>query len=195
VHLALDGALGEDASQQATPRGLDWVPGVYDEALRTHGLSVLVKRPLPDRGTLCLWYKPNWWYDYQTIFDTPADPNGWEMWIYATGELRFRAHPQGTVLSHRFHPTGDAREWHHLALTWDRADDGPEALGLYVNGRLAQAAPWSDRGWFKAGASFSLGGGNRGNTPGTGTLDEVVLFDVPLSPTEVRFVMNAPALK
>jgi glycerophosphoryl diester phosphodiesterase len=202
LHLPLDGDLcdarpgaagGELLAARTQEAQPSFVPGVYGRALDLAGGAgaVRIGRPLPERGTLAFWYRPRGWYDYQTLFDSPADPNGWELWIYADARLRFRAHPGGAVLSHAFHPTGDADEWHHVALAWDRADEGPEALQLHVNGHLAQSCAWSSSGWFPAGESFFLGGGNAGNTRARGTFDEVVLFDVPLSRAEVRFLARA----
>lgn len=169
------------------------VAGVYGQAvdLKARSGPLRVDRKLPERGSLTLWHRPRAWYDHQTILDSPADANGWEMWIYASGLLRFRAHPHGAILSHQFHPTGDANEWHHVALTWDRMNDTANALQLFVNGHLAQSSAWSSRGWFEAGEHFYLGGGHSGNTPGLGLLDEVTLFDVPLTAGEVRFLMSA----
>jgi len=202
LHLPFDGDARDAGPSQVSTQLLparegartpSYARGVYAAALELAGEAgaVLVERPLPERGSLAFWYRPRGWYDFQTLVDSPNDANGWELWIYSTGLLRFRAHPRGATLSHAFHQTGDADEWHHIALTWDRASTGDDALRLYVNAALADASAWAGRGWFEAGASFTIGGGHADNTRARGSFDELALFDTALGPNEVRFLMSA----
>lgn len=196
LHLKLDGDLKDSSSQHRmtsfvgrTPRfqRAVWAQGLD---LQTKNGTVSVHCKLPPTGSICMWYYARDWYDFQTVFDNSADQNAWECWIYETGELRFRANPEGAVVSHAFHPRGDVNEWHHIAITWDRRDKTTRALRLYVNGHLSDSAGWKPDHWMTAGNQLHLGGGHRRNNPGIGMWDDVAVFRTMLRPADIRQIIN-----
>jgi hypothetical protein len=115
------------------------------------------------------------------------------MWIYETGQVRFRTHHRSKArIVHQLHPTGDVNEWHHFVVTWDRRDRSREAIRLYVNGRLAASSGWERSLWLDPGATFYLAGGSN-DSKGNGIWDEVAVFDVALKPGDVKRIMEMGA--
>ncbi|MBN1444227.1 MAG: hypothetical protein JXA90_16060, partial [Planctomycetes bacterium] len=200
--LPLDGDL-RDASGRGRggePRGgsaqkMRFVEAVFGKGLDLgeSGAAIALRCRLAERGTISLWYRPAPWYDHQTIVDSSAGENAWEMWIYRTGQLRFRIHPEGRGVSHSFHPTGDACEWHHIAVTWEKIGAAAAKLQLFANGHLADSTGEGSDRWLDPPEELFLGGGHPRNTPGRGIWDDVAVFDRPLRPAEIRFVMTAGA--
>jgi len=137
---------------------------------------------LPASGTVAMWYRPVQWYDYQTVFDSSANPNEWELWIDKDAQIGFRTSSHDLRITHRLHPVASVNQWQHLAVTWDE-----RMVNLYVNAapvvsaKRKQPAPPS--------GDFCLGGGHAGNTRGKGHWDEVVVFDTVLSSAALRTLM------
>ena len=78
-------------------------------------------------------------------------------------------------------------EWHHLAVTRSR-----DTVIFYVDG-LPASEPISIRNWvFKFDTSVSVGsrGDGRGNSL-YGMIDDLTIFDRPLSDKEIAFLFNA----
>ncbi len=199
VHLRLDGDL-EDASGHgrhgtliatASEKGGTYCKAVFGQGLdlSAKDAAVAVGYRLPEAGAVSLWYYARDWYNYQTVLDNAVGPDDWEMWIYETGQIRFRTHHQSKAhIVHQFHPTGDVNEWHHLVVTWDRRDRSGQAIRLYVNGRLAASSDWQRSPWLEPGSTFYLAGGN--NSKGNGIWDDVAVFDVALEPSDVKMIMD-----
>ena len=163
--------------------------GIAGQGLRLDGVDDFVSAPcrLSDQGTISLWFKPDAFYDYNCIFDNPADPNKWEAWIYKDGRLRFRVNTDGSGdVAYDLHNLNGSNHWCHVALTWDKAASN---VVLYVNGiALADDALTA---WAAPGAAFYLGGGNAGNMKGRGVVDEVRVYGAALSASQVRAVFQA----
>lgn len=139
-------------------------------------------KTLPASGTLAMWYRPAPWYDYQTVFDSSADSDVWELWINKDAQIGFRTTKQDLRITHRLHPVATVNQWQHLAVTWDQ-----RTVNLYVNAAPVVSAkrkqPSPPRG------DFCLGGGHAENIPGKGAWDEVGVFKKVLSATELRGLM------
>jgi glycerophosphoryl diester phosphodiesterase len=155
------------------------------QGIRGRALSNTVLKsgkPLPDSGTVALWYRPTKWYDYQTVFDSTADPDVWELWLNKEAEICFRTTAEDLRIAYRLHPVAAVQHWQHVAVTWDDT-----LVHLYLNGapvitaKRKQPRPPS--------GEFCLGGGNAGNKQARGSWDEVVVLDAVLSPAEVRTLM------
>jgi len=167
-------------------QGLDLANGDY----ATGGDHVALEMPLPEAGTIALWYQPHAMYNYNSVFDNSVQQDDWEMWIYGDGRLRFRVDDTAFVTANlpalepeNPDPTG---KWWHIAATWERRDEMSVAVKLYVNGALIDEAvgPWTD-----PGRVFYLGGGNPGNDYGWGLVDEFYLYDRPLDIVEILGLM------
>jgi len=124
---------------------------------------------LPDTGTIELWLRPESFYDDNTIFDNSADSNDWEMWIYDSGELRFRI--EDGDLRYDLDNLGGSNHWYHATVTWERHDTTLVDYDLWVNG--VQRGALTDQTWVAPGGTVYLAGGNAGNTSGDGKADEL----------------------
>jgi glycerophosphoryl diester phosphodiesterase len=165
--------------------------GLVGQGLRLDGVDDFVSVPcrLSDQGTISLWYRPDAFFDFNTVFDNPADANKWELWFNKDGRLRFRVNTEGSgdVQFDAANLNG-SNQWYHVALTWDKAASNAV---LYVNG-VARAADAINT-WAAPGAAFYLGGGNAGNMKGRGVADEVRVYGAALSAAEVRALHAAAA--
>ncbi len=137
-----------------------------------------------DSGTVALWYNPGSFYNFNTIFDNSIDGNNWEMWIGDSGVVNFRTNSNSSdLVSYNLKNLGSADEWHHLAVTWERQADDPSTVAtqLYVAGQLraSNTGTWTNPG------NFLLGGGNSGNTYGTGAWDDVRIYERVLGSQEM----------
>ncbi|WP_163819901.1 LamG domain-containing protein [Phytoactinopolyspora alkaliphila] len=85
-------------------------------------------------------------------------------------------------------PDGEP-DWQHLAMVYDAVD---EEVELYVDGNLAASAnytfDWRSEGSLRVGR-----GKAHGNTQGlaTGRVDDVVVFDAPLTEAQIRVLRGA----
>jgi glycerophosphoryl diester phosphodiesterase len=144
------------------------------------------RKQLGLRGTVALWFKPEAFYDFNTVFDNDVDPNRWEMWIDKAGTLKFRL--AGDQVSCDLAALGGAGRWYHLAVTWDALDE--RKVRLYVGGEeKAVSEGWS---WAAPGGTFFIGGGNPGNRKGKGVADDVLVYDVPLTAAQVKSLAGRP---
>ena len=147
----------------------------------TGGQHVGVDYSLPDSGTVALWYYVDPYYNYQSVFDNSADPNDWEFWIYNDGRAAFRVEAD-TFISYDLDNLDGPNHWYHFAATWNRNGSSVD-VALFVDGqqRAARSGTWID-----PGASLFLGGGNGGNTYGTGSLDDARIYDSVLSAEQIE---------
>ena len=129
-----------------------------------------------------MWYRPSQWYNYQTVFDSTANPDVWELWINKDAQIGFRTTAKDLRITHRLHTVATVNQWQHLAVTWDE-----RSVNLYVNAapvvRATRKQPSPPSG------DFCLGGGHADNTPGKGAWDEVVVFDSVLSVAALKHLM------
>jgi hypothetical protein len=133
-------------------------------------------------GTIALWYYARTGYDYQTIFDNPANGNFWESWIYADARLDFRIiPPNGGRVSYDLDNLKGLNNWYHIAYVWDRA---AQQVRLYVDGVLRTTATLTDADWGNPSPTLVLAGGPD-NTKGNGIWDEVRVYDRALTDAEI----------
>ena len=161
-----------------------YAAGVRGQGLRLDGRDDFAGAPcqLAERGTVALWFKPDEFYNFNTLLDSDASPDLWEMWIYKDGRLKFRIAGGSGELSYDLKELGGAGAWYHLAVVWDLVDTGEARL--YVNGVEREVAPAKRLG--KTGGRINIGGGNAGNTKGKGVVDDVRVYGVPLSKARIR---------
>jgi len=177
------GGARYDAAVQGTA---EYVEGRLGKGLRLDGTgSGVAGAPcqLPLRGTIALWFKPEAFFNYNTVFDNEVNPDQWEMWISADGQLNFRP---SAKLSCDLKALGGPGRWYHIAVTWDCM--GEEPVKLYVDGAERAAA---NSGWVVPGSTFYIGGGNPGNNKGKGVMDDVRVYPAPLSGEQIQELFKA----
>jgi hypothetical protein len=201
IYWNMDGALANRAAGGSALNGTlvdgvtgghNYVAGKIGQALdldypspslgNTYGDYVSANYTLEDRGTVALWYNPAPLYNYQTIFDNSSNGDDWEYWIYNSGQSRFRVE-SGTEVSGDVTGVG---QWNHLAASWSRSGSNVQTR-LYVNGQLKETKTGP---WVNPGSQFFLGGGNSGNSYGTGVWDEVGVWNRTLSDGDVQRLYN-----
>ncbi len=194
IRLTFDGAPANcgsggplfDAELAGQPA---YVAGVCGQALALDGTNGVasVAYPLPECGTLSLWYRPDAFYDFNMVFDNARSPDLWEMWINKSGRLRFRMGKGAGEVSCDLRALGGTGRWHHLALAWDSV--GSNVARLYVDGAERASSPIG--AWVAPGGAFAVGGGNRGNMKGRGAADDVRVYEEPLSAAQIRALFEA----
>lgn len=205
VHLEMEGNLNDSAGGDHNGVLVDghqgfngFVPGVVGQALQLGNVSsdpgptnndyVRIPYTMTDSGTLALWFYVEDVYNYVTILDNSVQQDDWEMWVYATGVVRFRIEAGGEVSAnlHGLAADGDARgDWFHVAVTWNKLTPTTVENAIYVNGRLIESRQGP---WVNPGSSVFLGGGNAGNDAGIGKWDDVRIYDHAVDEAEIRWL-------
>ena len=163
-----------------------WTNGWNDkgQALALVGTNDFVSVPyrLSTSGSIALWYYvPGPWYNYNSIFDNSVDANHYESWVDSSGWLRFR--PASWQPQAAYNLGGNSNRWYHIVGTWDAVSSNAV---LYVNGvERGRTLNTNGTAWPVAGATFYIGGGNVGNTNGTGIASDLQIFETPLTSNRV----------
>jgi hypothetical protein len=187
IHWTFDGngkngGAGGARCDAAIQGKAEYVEGKRGQGLRLDGAGNGVAGgaySLPLQGTVALWFKPEAFYNFNTVFDNDVNPDNWEMWVADDGLLKFRI--VGGVAECDLNALGGPGKWYHLAVVWDTIDTAQTKL--YVDGveRASAAARW-----VASGGTFYVGGGNPGNKKGKGVVDDVRVYGVPLSDAQVQ---------
>lgn len=198
IHWTFDGTAKNigtggaryDAILSGSP---EYVAGVRGKGLQLDGAEVLASAPyqLPLRGAVALWFKPDGFYNHNTIFDNNINADSWEMWIYADGRLTFRVVGDSGAVGYNLNELGGAGRWYHLAVVWDYVDT--RDVKLYVNG--VERSTGTMPRWALSGGTFQVGGGNPGNTKGRGLVDDVRVYNLPLSQAQVMDLYRSTQVK
>ncbi|HRR34420.1 MAG TPA: glycerophosphodiester phosphodiesterase family protein [Kiritimatiellia bacterium] len=159
------------------------VAGVRGEALRLDGKDDAVRLAyrLPAQGSVALWFKPDGFYNYNTVMDNEVNADWWEMWIYETGVLKFRVANGTGEVACNLQSFGGAGRWYHIVVVWDFVS--ARVAKLFVDG--AECASRAMPQWVEPGSHVTFGGGHPGNKKGRGDLDDVRLYREPLSDAQV----------
>jgi trimeric autotransporter adhesin len=154
-------------------------------SLAGNGAAVLVNSPVysPTAGTLMFWFMPtaagSLTGSYDGINRTPGlavDANGNLSWAF--GNLS--AQPLGQIAFN---------QWSHAAMTYS-SSNSEVAVNVYLNGNLAASAIASQNSsWYP---QFAIGAYLGAQKPSfTGLMDEVAIFDQPLSAQQIQQIYNA----
>jgi len=175
-----------DASLSGAPA---YTEGVAGQALVLDGSNGVarVPYPLPECGTVALWYRPDAFYNFNTVLDNSRNADQWEMWIAQDGRLRFRMGKAAGEVSCDLNALGGPGRWYHLALAWDSLK-AKEAT-LYVNGEARASGAITN--WVALGGTFCVGGGYTGNNKGRGAADDVRVYEEPLTAVQVRALVES----
>lgn len=216
-HVPFDGtAEARTAGGRAAPlaaRGLVFEAGVAGQAVRLTADAqsrleyALEKNCDPARGTVALWYKPEWaegaedrWrhlFGFTAPWDRQRVGSGAVyVWHYGAVLRGDTSDTRDAFVSTR--PRRKNGEWRHIAFTWDDTD-----AALYVDGKAVKAkrdsenplkeallAEGTDGGGRRvadrprAFASFHVGGTKEGRQA-DGLIDELKVFAVPLAPAQI----------
>lgn len=155
------------------------------------GQSAMVETPFnldKARGTVTLWYQPTLSHGKEAYFpllwcgeSSDAGSNSFWLWLY-NGSLRFDVRdPRDSYCSVPIRDWKDGH-WVHLAAVWDCE----KGLSLWIDGHMQKEreATWKP----VASTPLLIGTGNapcEGLASG-GVLDELKIFDRPLTADEIR---------
>lgn len=160
------------------------------------GSEIPVTDPLHNSSDF--WECWMWEGDANMTFDARVAEGGAEGIVWGEPGSYIRSGP----------PAQELNTWYHVTLTWEKLDEqvsggDPEhlydavELKMYLNGDLVNTV--SNHPWRDPGDVLFLGGGNPSmnsagtrfdNCPGTGAWDEVRIYDVCLTETQIGAVMN-----
>jgi glycerophosphoryl diester phosphodiesterase len=194
VHWTFDGVAANsgsggpffDAALSGAPAYTNGVAGL---ALALDGVDDFASAayPFQEQGTMSLWYRPEAFYNFNTVLDNARNADQWELWIQNNGRLRFRMGKESGEITYDLSALGGAGRWYHLALAWDNVSTN--MAKLYVDG--VERDSGAIGGWVAPGGMFHIGGGNAGNTKGKGAVDDVRVYEVPLSAAQIRALYEA----
>jgi hypothetical protein len=148
------------------------MPLSVKQGLRFNGYEYVgIPFQLPDKGKIKLKYNPSSFYDYNTLFDNSANNDVWELWIYGSGLLAFRAGSGGTN-GYATYTLPSINSFYEIEVTWDKATT---EYSLYVDGVLRSSK--TGMNWSDAGTHVYLAGGNTLNTKGKGIMTYFSIYD------------------
>lgn len=187
----------DDAGQgnNGTVTGGTWVPGHSGNALSFNGTSSMVTVPHSARLTLTTgmtleaWVKPSAITNWRTVL-LKERGGGLSYALYANGTNAPNTSINTTGTNNDTYADGTAPlatgAWAHVAATYDGA-----TLRLYVNGvqvrATAHTGPIVD-----AGGALRIGGNTVWGEYFTGLIDDVRIYNRPLTPTEITTDMTRP---
>lgn len=199
---------GEDGAKAACPsgpaapmeeKGVTTVDGKFGKALQFGKDAILrfASKGNLDRskGTVCLWIKPNWVAEEPSNHALFSDDrefktgnNSLTLWEWHTGQMRFDARDEKDNYLSQSVSSWKAGEWHHVAAAWDCG----VGSWLFVDGDLAASKKfiWTP----KESESFQFGSARGGAWPTDAVLDDIRIYDCPLTVGQVQRVMQGQDL-
>ena len=163
----------------------DAPPGVFGPAVRAADTAAGIATGwrLSDAFTLATWFRVASWQAETALLDAGA--YGWRVSLDGRGTLRARHAGHGVVLEHALPRTAALGTWRHVALTVSAPAAGVPGLAtLLVDGLVAATAPLPTH----AGAGDTI---TAARCPDAElVLDDVALFDRPLSPDELQAILH-----
>ena len=172
-----------------------WVAGQHGQAIRLDGtgdyatVADNASLDITSAITMAAWVKPEVVGTQNVIKKaTNGGPNGYELSLASSGStwpqkvfVRFNQTTSGDTIrlnSTTLYPT-DGNTWMHVAATYDGA-----TIRLYVNGveeaNMASSTPIGTNA-----LNLGIGAQPDGGSPLTGSLDDVLLYNRALSPSEI----------
>lgn len=146
-----------------------------------YGNDIAVNYTLNTSGTITMWYQTfGDHYNYESLVGNSAGADYWEMWLYNNGTPKARI--QAGLSKYGSTALG-TNTWYNFTWTWNKNSDNTVTQALYVNGNAVTGTE-STASWVNPG-SYVYFGGNHGNSPGLGTLDEVAIFNTALTTNQV----------
>lgn len=156
---------------------------------------------LPQKGTLSAWIKPSWDPDDQEgtiLFEIDSDNTGGimlKLGIDADGDYDIAIYGQNnssyaTITSAAIsHFSADT--WTHVCFTWDSLLETDTALiRLYIDGAFVASDGSSEFSIATGHTTFSIGSDTSGSNQTSAIFDEVAIFKIPLTATEISNIYN-----
>lgn len=175
--ILLSGLFGEQFVEGIVSRGF---------LAETGGLAYPTQDAfLPDRGTLSLWFRPDFDGTDTTVYSTLFGVRDWGLLYKYTNQTVITF---GVIKDDSYFDYGctadishwERGQWHHVAITWDRPGG---SRVLYLDGVRAREGRIPS---FRPAHTEMVIGATWGNAnPARGVIDEVWIWDRPLSDEEV----------
>ena len=148
------------------------------------------------RGTVCMWVQPLWsgddgknhWFLADDIDFNKIEENNIAFWKWSVGTLRFdqRKDPSTYVTAGVL--DWKAGHWYHIAASWDVQ----QGASLFINGERVASR---DFYWVvKPGRRLRIGTDWSGGGPAECVIDELRIYDRPLTAAQLRAVMEGQEL-
>lgn len=162
-------------------RALFFEKGAYMEVAGLSGPG------FPRSGTLCFWIKADYSGQSHSLFDA-LNQDRKRILIRASDtakglQIAFRDRSDPDVASGYLGL--QSNEWQHIAIAWDTRQG--KTANAYLNGTLEWSHTLSSASWAPTEQCFQIGG-CKTTSYFRGSMDEVMLFDHPLSPEEIRHI-------
>ena len=209
-HLPLNGdARPKIAAGSAKPvlmKGLSYEPGLFGQACRfTRGSRLRFAEAgnlRKERGTISLWFRPefsgretqreNGGEIWRTLFSEGPLPEkrigSNQLWLWLFGaRMRFDVADRNDQYASTGISSWNAREWHHLAVTWNNKS----GRTLYLDGAVLSAGsdrrkPFLSMAWDTARFDyFQIGSDERGREA-DGLIEELKIYDGPLPAKQIK---------
>ncbi|HEY8240339.1 MAG TPA: LamG domain-containing protein [Kiritimatiellia bacterium] len=214
LHLPFEGSLAgggrEDFSAKPFGDGVSYDGGVAGQCLFVDGSGDWIDVELEDRvrlqggGTLALWFKRDDWENpykggsgWQTIahldgmgvnLTAPGCPLH-EPWAIEGSVERWSTNGGTSVTARTAGGFVRPDAWHHVAVTFDaasaRAPHGGGRARLYVDGKLQETQDNAPVPTEKMVNPLRIGTWFKSNQAFRGWIDEVKVYDYPLTPAQV----------
>jgi len=185
---APDAILYEAATRAKATGDPRLVPGKVGRARRFDaGVTFQARRNFsPLRGTIMMWVQPSWLGSRKDLYTAFFGCKAWGLiykyttqdfitfgWIKEDGYFDYGC--TGSIK--RWRPG----EWHHIAVTYDAV--GSKQRVLYLDGKRVRSRIIPSHR--KCAAVFEIGAGVGGVNPARAALDELALFDRPLTDAQI----------
>ncbi len=196
---ALDSSGGGDSGAFIGNPGPSWTAGIFGDALTFTNTSSYVAIPLPSQfnfsqGTISFWYKPNYntnntagvGHDLITVSGSDGNPNGlgaisiFNNQGYQPMRVNNAAAPSA-LLSYTQLSSGI---WYQVAYTWNSAS-GTQVYYLDGAADTAASGTWSVN---TSPTTVYVGGEPFYGNDANGTIDDLRIYNRPLSPSEIQSV-------
>jgi len=138
-------------------------------------------------GTASIWIKPTAFGSYSTLFDSPG--RNLSMWIDSPG-VGYRG-VGGSSSATTYSPLWTTGEWQHVGFVWQQAGGG--SLTIYRNGvqTFSATGPGAVASTFND--VWTIGNNpSGGGSAFQGKIDDVQVYDSPLTSSQVAFLFNNP---
>jgi len=192
-----EGSVAHDSarSHDGTISGATWTPnGKFGSALDFNGTNALVSvadandLDLTNSFTLEAWVRPDTLSSWSSAISKASWPGGFSGYTLAAD---YKGYPTGIVMASG--ATGGVAApsalstgtWTHLAFT----SDG-KYLRLYVNGKLAETQPAISAA--STEVALNIGYSQIGKKYFDGLIDEVRIYEVPLSQSQIETDESTP---